>query len=102
MTKAKDLTREDLISICERAIVPVGEWSDRDTPSAQEKLGHAWVLLRAGCAWRPALSPVSTNQTIWIEITAPGFSTFDEGDGPEEHLFYLPTEERLARGGDWY
>ena len=45
-------TREDLIAICELAVVPHDRWSDRDTPGAQEGVGKAWAFLKAGCAFR--------------------------------------------------
>lgn len=43
------LTREDLIAICERAIVPQDHWRNRDSASAQLGVGAALVLLKAGC-----------------------------------------------------
>lgn len=104
-----DYTREDLIAICEKAIVPEAQWRNRDTPRSQERVGTAWALLKAGCDWRIAEDmydkrPAEREHTIWIQIEYPGFGTFD-WEGPEEdELFYLPTEKRLAErvGGDWY
>lgn len=101
-------TREDLIAICERAVVPVNRWSNRDSARSQEKIGTAWALLKAGCDWHESVSPASDEDTIWIEIEYPGFSAFEEGRDEreywEEELFYLPTEKRLDRwsGKDWY
>lgn len=34
-----DYTREELISICERAIVPQSKWWDRDSEQAQAGVG---------------------------------------------------------------
>ena len=100
-----ELTREYLIDLCERSIVPVEKWYNRDTPHTQEKVGLAWVLLKSGCEWRAAKDPKSDKNTIWIEIFHPDFRTFEEDrDYREKCLFYLPTESRLERskGGDWY
>lgn len=105
----REITREVLVEICERSVVPVAEWRDRDTPRSQERLGTAWALLKAGCVWRIAEDmyrdrPQERDETIWIYITYPGFGTFDWGAEHEEELFYLPTEARLKRrtGEDWY
>lgn len=42
------MNREELIALCERAVVPVEQWSDRDSADAQKQVGEALVLLRAG------------------------------------------------------
>lgn len=102
-----DWTRDDLISICERAIVPHGKWRDRDTCSAQEGVGKAWAFLRAGCDFTVITEGdvcVTDDRTIWIEITHDDFGVIDY-DGPQaEDTFYLPTPARLdeADGRDWY
>jgi len=102
-----ELTREYLIALCERAIVNVEKWSNRDTPSAQEKVGTAWALLKAGCEWHSAGDPKDDENTIWIEIDYPSFNSFEyDRTDPQyfdTHRVYLPTEKRLARrDGDWY
>lgn len=108
MSVKTDYTRDDLIWLCEDAVVHVGRWSNRDTPGAQEGIGRAWAFLRAGCPFvvRTAVTHgggcVTNERTIWIEITHPVFGTFDHGAGHESETFYLPTRERLAGGGDWY
>ena len=107
------MTREELIRICEDAVVPLPQWRNRDTPGAQEQLGLCWVLLKAGCGFRVMTannscsdSPCITNdRTLWLEIEWPTFSTFEWGHGHEQDKnFYLPTRQRLedAKGGDWY
>ena len=99
---------EELIKLCEAAVVPVEKWWDRDSAEAQKQVGKALALLRAGCEWKLADSPESTEKTIWILITYPGFNAVEYGrndrDYWEEDLFYIPTAERLAarEGGDWY
>lgn len=113
------LTREELISICEAAVVPQDKWSNRDTPEAQRSLGKCWVYLKAGCKFwvitekdpkDPNDRCVTDNETIWVRIQHETFNSFEiaepeDGDKYEEkELFYLPTRQRLKRAnrGDWY
>jgi hypothetical protein len=99
-------TRDELIAICERAVVPHDRWSDRDTPSAQEGVGKAWVFLRAGCDFRVLTSGfvITDDNTIWLEIDHDNFGVIDWGGPRETETFYLPTPERLNAnsGKDWY
>lgn len=106
-----DYSRENLIAICEAAVVLVDKWSNRDTPEAQEKLGLAWVLLKAGCEFhvhpvRPGVLGCHTDEnTIWLTIDWPSFATFEYGGrSHNDETFYLPTPKRLREraGGDWY
>lgn len=101
-------TRDDLIAICEHAIVSHDKWGDRDTCSAQEGIGKAWAFLRAGCDFTVITEGddycVTDDRTIWIEITHDDFGVIDY-DGPQAvDTFYLPTAARLvqAAGRDWY
>lgn len=102
------MTTEELIALCERAVVNVGNWHDRDSARSQVRIGTAWALLKAGCEWREASSPISTEETIWIEIDYPGFYAWEEGrddrDNWEQETFYIPTAARLdaSTGRDWY
>ena len=100
----RDKTREELISLCERGVVPVSQWRNRDSAGAQIQLGGASVLLKAGAEFRSAGDPADTDQTIWIRITYPGFAHFDWDGKEEDDLFYIPTDERLRdrAGKDWY
>jgi hypothetical protein len=107
-------SREKLIEICEKSIVPLPEWGDRDTPSAQENVGLCWVLLKSGCDFSVLVEPeekgdrcVTDERSIWLRIRWPSFLDFEcekEGDPSNQELFYLPTERRLEKtqGGDWY
>jgi hypothetical protein len=100
-------TREQLIELCERGIVPESKWLDRDSHGAQSGLGKAWALLRAGCDFRDVSSDSDLSDfggTVWIRIYSKGFKHFDWDGGLEDDLFYIPTAERLDRGngGDWY
>jgi hypothetical protein len=103
-----EYTREDLIAICERGFVPVDEWHDRDSAGAQRQLGEALALLRSGCDWWLASSPVTDDRTIWIEAEFPGFNAFEYGRSDRStwdcETFYLPTAARLDErsGSDWY
>jgi len=96
-------TREDLIDLCERGLVPQSKWRDRDSAKAQLQLGEARVLLRAGCDFTLAGSPLSTEDTWWIEVVYRGFGWFEEHEMYDE-TFYIPTAQRLAKraGNDWY
>ncbi len=100
-------TRDELVAICERAVVPHAQWSDRDTARAQEGVGKAWAFLRAGCDLRVITEGdicVTDEQTIWIEITHDDFGVIDWGGPQETETFYLPTPARLDAhaGRDWY
>lgn len=104
-------TREKLIEICEKAIVPVEKWGNRDTPEAQLKVGQAWALLKAGCDFEVLIKRlendrcVTDEETIWISIKHPAFWTYDgDPDHLDEENFYLPTEKTLkaSKGRDWY
>lgn len=97
-------TRADLVDLCEAGVVPVDQWSNRDTSDAQIQLGKALALLRAGCDYTIANDPLSDGRTWWVEITYPGFAHFDWDGGTETELFYIPTRKRLdqAAGRDWY
>jgi hypothetical protein len=100
--------REQLIALCERAVVPVENWRNRDSSDAQKQVGEALMLLRAGAEYVEATSPEQADDTIWIYIYYPGFTAFEYGSADranwERELFYIPTAARLdrANGKDWY
>lgn len=99
----EDYTREELIDICEKSIVPEFHWSNRDSHEAHLNIGSCWALLKAGCDFRVLTSGIlsTDDRTIWLEIDAKGFTCF-EGGAKQSELYYLPTIERLSKGGDWY
>lgn len=114
---AKSYTREELIALCEAALVPEERWHDRDSHSAQVQVGECWALLRAGCDFkvitrRDGCDKVVTDaKTVWLYTYARGFNWHecwsDENDRDDfrtAELHYLPTAKRLreAAGGDWY
>ena len=100
------LTREGLISLCERGVVNVEAWRNRDSEGAQRQLGEAWALLRAGCEFDfdEEMIDNSGGKIVWVIIHRPGFATVDWGGPWEDTHYYLPSNERLhAVGGkDWY
>ena len=108
--KDNDYSRENLIAICEAATTDVRRWRDRDSPSAHEKLGKCWSLLKCNCDFTVFLKGpgdcVTNERTIWLEITYPSFSSFECGDDAydEAETFYLPTPKRLrdCESHDWY
>lgn len=114
-----EYTREELIAICEQAIVQQDDWCDRDSQSAQVGVGKCWALLKAGCEFQVTYDHnkrlfsacVTDDKTIWLRTWSKGFNYFEYGEddgGPfenmEEDHFYLPTPKRLAEraGRDWY
>lgn len=88
-----DYSREDLIDICGRAIVPVSRWCNRDSDEAHKKVGECVARLMRGDDFEVITSGdcfATDARTIWLEI---------DGDS-----FYLPTLQRIEQsaGGDWY
>lgn len=100
-----EYTREVLIDLCERSIVPVDQWSDRDSAQCMIQLGSCLALLKCGCDFKVLYEDVlcTNEETIWVEIEYPGFAAF-EGFNSTKSNFWLPTEKRLRdnQGRDWY
>lgn len=98
-------TREELIALCDRGVVPQSQWFNRDSASAQKQLAVARTLLMAGCDFRLDDGPYTKSDadTWWVEITYEGFDFHEVGDLSVD-TFYIPTDARLrARAGrDWY
>ena len=70
--------RAALIKICEDAIVPETQWRNRDSSDAQQQIGQAWALLRAGCEYQVLTEGdlKTDGSTVWVEITHAGFGFF--------------------------
>lgn len=112
MKMMEGFTREHLISICEKAIVNVEKWKNRDTPSSQINIGKAWALLKSGCKFMVINDGLlkSDHNTIWLKIWYPGYINFEEGfdlndtETIDYENFYLPTLKRLdvCKDQDWY
>jgi hypothetical protein len=112
----KNVSREDLIAICEAAIVPEAKWANRDSASAHQQIGELWALLKAGCEYRIRDRKNDENcrtdsQTIWIDVKFTGFKAFEYAENAnerrefrEEEMYYLPQPACLAdrKGADWY
>jgi hypothetical protein len=105
------MNRDELIDICERAIVSVADWSNRDTPAAHLNIGICWALLKAGCTYEVRrqgkfIDCYGDDTTIWLDITYPNFDDFEGGwqdITTHSKTFYLPTLSRLKESnGDWY
>lgn len=110
-----EYTREKLIEICERAIVHIDAWGDRDTDESQKCVGVCWAYLKSGCEFEVLIKSehgidfcVTDDRTIWLKFYIKDFNWFEmcnEGDLlNESELYYLPTEQRLNRfrNEDWY
>lgn len=109
-----NFSRESLISICERAVVDVSKWGNRDSPSSQESVGKLWALLKSNCQFEVLYENdglCTNDNTIWLRVWSPKFSHFDwdgfdlnDRDTMEDETFYLPTTARLdySDGNDWY
>lgn len=95
------VNREELIELCERAIVDENKWRNRDSHYSQLNIGKAWALLKAGCDFTVDDEKFRSH---WIRIYSKGFSYFDWTGKKEDESFYIPTEERLdeADGDVWY
>ena len=97
-------SREDLILLCERGIVPVEKWKKRDTPAALEQLAICWAYLKAGCDYEVT---DFNNSFHDISIFHPTFHTIETQElltpvELEESTFYIPTQQRLEnKSGDW-
>ena len=107
-----DYTREELIAICERAMIPLHQWSNRDTPESIRAVGECWAYLKTGCEFRVHPEAVmlqkglyTTMDTIWVEVMHPTFNSFEYGGGHEaSEIYHLPQPARLdeTEGRDWY
>lgn len=114
-------TREELISLCERAIVPQEKWQNRDSESAQKGVGRVWQLLKCGCKYEICTKDNSPDyysdaETWKIKFWVQSFMWFENGiedddedgydtDSNGQYLsFFIPTEKSLeaADGEDWY
>jgi len=100
-------SRDELLELCQKAIVPEEQWRNRDSPSAQEQLGICHHLLKCGCTFYIlTIGDTATNdRTIWLSIEWKSFASFEYGEGHrQDRRFYLPTEQRLkdTEGKDWY
>lgn len=108
-----DYSRDNLVAICEAAVVNVEKWSNRDSPLSHENLGLCWVMLKAGCEFivtQPdTVAPhscVTDDNTIWLNVYWPSFNSFEYGtdEYDDNRHFYIPTPQRLRErlGRDWY
>jgi len=107
MSARVNYRRQDLIKLCQDAVVPIKKWGDRDCSDAHRQLGEAWALLKAGCPFKILTDKdlKTDRNTIWVEISFTDFSGFEANiDHNASETFYIPTRERLNnnKGKDWY
>ena len=126
------MNRTDLITLCERAVVPCEKWNDRDSASAQDGLCEIFIRLNADI---PYTYTVENENTIWISFEKPIQEEIDRltkyhlcvdtvsdyrekvCSDPDDEMFepgyssidesfskYMPTQKRLddVDGEDWY
>lgn len=124
------MNREELISICNDAIVPWNEWNDRDSFVCQQNVNQCHQLLKAGAEFNFSVNKDSISINFFNlneEIIKNSFSfSLDYDDislfkeeNPDSEIFeyynsvdysdtekscYLPTRELLIKrnGSDWY
>lgn len=101
-----DYSRENLISIIEKAFVNEDRWNDRDSAAAQKQLGECYALLKCGCDFYILTDGdlKTDKETIWVRILSKGFSYYEYNAGTDADTYFIPTESRLekANGSDWY
>ena len=125
----REYTREELIDICEDAVVPYTKWNNRDSYAAQMEISTIWAGLVAGLDYR--ILPDTDDETIWIEFYNIDLEKLDHVYNlniddledyreafPDDEMFigygidfyhgnhfsgYMPTRERLeeVNGEDW-
>ena len=59
-------SREQLISLCERAVVPYYKWANRDSYSAQVNIEDAYKLLQAGAEYDAKLD--KNGDVFWVNF----------------------------------
>jgi hypothetical protein len=124
------MTREELISICFKSIVPWTEWNNRDSYVAQLNVNQCYSLLCINADFNVNinndtieivfinLNPEIIRESCFFNLEYDDYSLYKEAF-PEEELFeyynsvdiddkqkycYLPTLNRLEErnGSDWY
>lgn len=81
------LTREDLISTCERSVVSYGNWSNRDSYSAQVNVADIYKLLKGGCDFEYY---IENDSTLWISFIN---VTREQLDEAEHHYLQIDSIE---------
>jgi hypothetical protein len=104
MTNKEYYTREKIIELCDKGIVPLDKWSNRDTPSAQSGIGLIRTYLIAGCDFKLDNAEDEFDPS-WIG--APSIELLFEFSAEEFgdcECGYFPSEKCLevVNGNDWY
>lgn len=88
-------TREDLIELCERAVVPCSEWHDRDSLSAQKNLEEVYSFLKIGCDYK---MNNESDRTVWIAFSNVTYEQYTNSyhslgiDSIEDYKIYCENE----------
>jgi hypothetical protein len=121
-------SREDLISIVQRSVVPCNKWRDRDSACAQSNLNEIYMRLTAGVKYTykiendsivfsfDPMTEEERNKALFLDIDS--YEDYlNQREDSEEEMFapvyfypdekyfgYMPTPERLEEvdGEDWY
>lgn len=81
----QDYSRDDLISLCERAVVPCREWNDRDSFSAQVNLQECYDYLNRGYIYDITNE---SDRTIWIS-----FKNVTKNQLKNDPIYYLSIDD---------
>ena len=130
--KLSSYTREELIQLCEDAVVPFMKWNDRDSYSAQKQLSDIYGLLKIGCDFEidddtndrminitfKNLTNEQKNNYWNYSLPIDSKDSYLEEFGYDSEMFdsdgininsnyiggYIPTRKRLddSNGEDWY
>jgi hypothetical protein len=91
----EDYTREDLIDLCERGVVPCSEWNDRDSLSAQHNLEEVYSYLKAGCDY---VITTESDRTVWVAFKNVTLEQYRDAnyslniDSKDDYLNYCESE----------
>lgn len=125
-----EITREELIEICEASIVPYTEWNNRDSYVSQLNVNQCYGLLMANAEYEVKfdyknilvnfinLTPDIINESNNYNLNYDDVYLYKE-ENPDSEMFeyydyvdidqtekscYLPTRKRLeeTEGSDWY
>jgi len=106
--EVSEITREDLMALCERGFVHQSKWQNRDSANAIMQLGEVYAMLCAGCDFEllHTESAATDYNMYWVEISFMGFGNFEGSGELDTMTAYIPTKEKLDYAElhdiDWY
>ena len=80
-----EYTREDLIDICMRAVVPCSQWRDRDSFSAQVNLQEVYDYLKRGYDYDIL---TNSDNTVWVT-----FKNVTKNNLKNDNGYYLSIDD---------